>query len=208
MLSRIIERKNNKMLEFVCRIICKTKINPNYVTLSAIVFSLIAGYYIVLNQYGIALIFMIITGLADIIDGGIARIQKKVTLFGNYLDAMTDRYVEIIIYSGFAVAGYSLPAFFAISGSLIITYAKARLAIIIPIDNHVWPAIGERADRFILLLIGTISYILYPMIYGYNTINITLWAVAIIANLGALERMKYANRLIEKYKYKNQKNIL
>ncbi|MFH1471491.1 MAG: CDP-alcohol phosphatidyltransferase family protein [Nanoarchaeota archaeon] len=193
----MVHTRNNDILVKISKIISKTKIDPNIVTLSAIIFAAISAYYIIQIKYLYAIFFMALSGIVDIIDGNIARVQNKVTPFGNYLDAMVDKYVEIIIYSGFALAGYAVPAFFAITGSLIISYAKPRLAIVIPADNHDWPAIGERADRFTILIAGLVLSMIYPAIYGYDAISVTLWTVALITNVGAIQRIKYANNLIK-----------
>lgn len=199
MLSRIFQTRNSKYLAGLSETLGRTKINPNVVTLSAILFALLSAYYIVQGRYISAIAFMLIAGLVDIIDGNIARVQKRATPFGNYLDAMVDKYVEIIIYAGFALSGYAIPAFFAITGSLIISYAKPRLAIVIPADNHDWPAIGERADRFVILLLGMLISLALPTVSGYGTLTATLWTVALITNVGALQRMRYADKLIEKH---------
>lgn len=199
MLSKLLKTRNTNALVKMGEIISKSKVDPNIVTVSAVIFAAFSAYYVMQNNYILAIAFMFFAGIVDMVDGAVARAQKNVTYFGNYLDAMTDKYVEIILYAGFALSGYAVPAFFAITGSLIISYAKPRLAIVIPADNHDWPAIGERADRYVILLAGMILSTIKPVLYGYGTIAATLWAVAIVTNLGAIQRMLYARGLIKEH---------
>ena len=162
MLGTILRSKFVKPLYKIGVIIGKTGINPNMFSIIAIAFAIAAAYFLATQNYVFGLVFVIIASCWDCLDGSVARAQGKVSKFGNYLDALIDKYVEIIIYFGFVLAGFSVEAFLVITGSLVLSYAKPRTAIVVHIDNHDWPAIGERPDRMMLLIMIIIIGIFLP----------------------------------------------
>ena len=207
MLGSYLRKKFKRILVVVGNIFAKSKINPNLFTLFSIVLATMAAYFISQKLYFFALIWVMLAGLWDVFDGSLARAMNKVTLFGNYLDAMIDKYVEIIIFVGFALAGYAIEAFFVISFALVLSYAKPRIALVVKIDNHDWPAIGERIDRFVfLIVILTISCIVdvfglkSTFSIGTFVLDITsvlLYFMAFILLIGSIQRMLYAKKIIE-----------
>jgi len=203
-----LRNKISKYIEnYIGKPIAKTGIHPNHITALSVPLAIIGAYYIYLNQWSYALLFMILSIVIDNIDGAVARVQKTVSNWGSYFDVMMDKHVEMIIYFGFALAGYPILAFLAAVLTMLNSYAKPSVAIRIPIGNADWPAIGERADRLLILLIGVLVAIFYPILYGYNTIFLTLWAVIIICAIGDIQRMLFAKKLIKNYDKTGKKQM-
>lgn len=202
MLGGKLRKKLEKQLEGTSLVIAKTGINPNVFSSIALVWAALAAYFIANIDMVSGLIFVILASIWDALDGGLARVTHKVTKFGNYLDAMIDRYVEIIILLGFAFSGFLIESFLVVSGSLLVSYAKARTAIVVPIGNHEWPVIGERLDRLLLLVIAIIASIFLPdfTIFGYKilTMSFFLYLTAIVVYAGGIQRIAYAKKIIEK----------
>jgi len=201
MLGPLLRDRVKKYLFFIGKAIGKTGINPNLFSLMALLIAMCAAYFIYVQDYVLALCFIALSSFWDSIDGSVAKSQNRVTKFGNYLDAMLDKYVEVIIYFGFVVSGFAVESFLVIVGSLILSYAKPRTAIVVPIDNHDWPAIGERVDRLLLLVIGMAASIIYPaveiMSYQMSTISLVLYFIAAIVLIGGVQRILYAKKIIE-----------
>jgi phosphatidylglycerophosphate synthase len=189
------------VLEKVGFIIAKTGVDPNIFSSLAIIWAAITSYFIVNGNMITALIFGVIASIWDSLDGGVARAQNKSSKFGMYIDGMIDKIVEIIIYLGFVLAGFVTESFLVMSGSLFISYAKTRTALVVPIDNHDWPAIGERLDRLILLGVSIGVSIFFPtiMIFGtvFSTLSLSLYLIAAIVFIGAIQRVFYAKKIID-----------
>jgi len=204
MLGEKLRQKLKKPLEEIGSLIAKTGINPNIFSSFAILWAVIAAYFIANEKLTVALIFVILATIWDGLDGSLARAGGKVSKFGNYLDAIIDRYVEIIIYLGFALSGFYVEAFLVVSGSLLVSFAKARTAIVTPIDNSHWPAIGERPDRLILLFIAMVISIFLPMVtisgLTISTMSLFLYIIAITVYIGSIQRIFYAKKIIEEKK--------
>ena len=95
---------------------------------------------------------LVVSFAFDSLDGAVARLRGMSSKFGGYLDGVLDRYQEIAVYLVIAiVTGWWAAVFFALTGSLMVSYNKARTAIEIPIDNHAWPDLLERFERIVIL---------------------------------------------------------
>ncbi len=201
MLGAKLRSKFVKPLYKVGAVIGMTGINPNVFSIIALVFAGVAAYFLAVQDYLLGLIFVILASGWDCLDGSVARAQGKVSKFGNYLDALIDKYVEIIIYFGFALGGFSVEAYLVITGSLVLSYAKPRAAIVVPIDNRDWPAIGERSDRLLLLILILIFGILLPEFtidtYTFSTVSMMLYLLAAVVYSGSVQRILYAKRIIK-----------
>ena len=176
-------------------------ISPNTVSSFALILVLPACYFIVLRSYLLAALFVILSGAVDLIDGCVARAMNRATKFGAYLDAMLDRYVDCIIYLGFVLDGFVLEAFLATCGTLLTSYAKPRTAMVVDIYAQDWPTIGERTERFILIVAGLIVAAFFPTLLGVSTIGLMLWITAIITHIGAVQRVVYKYMLVKKIKH-------
>ena len=166
------------------------KIHPKWVTLLGIPFALLAAHAYMTQNWVAALLLVPLAGLWDAIDGTVARAQKKQSLWGNYFETMIDKVVEIIIFIGLAFIA-PIAAIAALGFGLLSSYAKPRAALVIIMDNHDWPAIGEHADKFAILWVGTLF-----AAQGMQIINYTLWIIALIVIIGTVQRMQYAKKLI------------
>ncbi|MCD6229631.1 MAG: CDP-alcohol phosphatidyltransferase family protein [Candidatus Diapherotrites archaeon] len=188
-----------KVLFPIGRIIAKTGVSPNQITLASVPLALASAWFIINGNLVPALFFMVLSIFFDNLDGAVAKSTNQTTLFGNYLDAMMDRYVELILISAFAFTGLWFESILALGGSLLPSYAKARVGLIIPSDNSDWPAIGDRADRLLILITGTAAAVIYPVVFGYSMLGITLLAIAFVSHVSTLQRMAYAAALISKH---------
>ena len=190
-------RKDIKpLLRKIAKIISVIPLTANQFTFLAIPLSGVAAYFLATENYLYGLIFVIFSILIDLLDGSFAEAKKQKSFFGNYLDALVDRMVEAIIYFGLAF-NYPLLAFLCFSTTMLNSYAKPRVALVIETDNHDWPAIGDRADRLLLLIIGLLIAN-FITIQNIDIVQITLGIITIITFFGFIQRILYAKKLIKK----------
>ncbi|MEK6821521.1 MAG: CDP-alcohol phosphatidyltransferase family protein, partial [archaeon] len=136
-----------------------------------------------------------LSGVWDAIDGTVARALNLQSLWGNYFETMIDKLVEIIVFVGLAFVA-PVAAIAALGLGLLSSYAKPRVALVIITDNRDWPAIGEHADKMVLLWLGVLVSVFVPFVNGWRVIEITLGLIALISLIGTIQRMQYAKRLI------------
>lgn len=138
---------------------------------------------------------------ADSLDGAVARIRNETSRFGGYLDAVIDRYQEAMVFLVLGLAGLSwAAAYLAFSGAMLTSYAKARVAIEIPVDNFAWPDLFERQERIfyicalLILTPGLASMFRLP---DAAILNAGLWGLALLCHFTALQRFFRARRLLK-----------
>ena len=162
----------------------------------AILSSIFFGLTNFLNQQGIefpsqifASILLLISGFSDIVDGSVARVMKKSTTKGAFLDSNFDKVSEALIFIGIAIGGLSNPilAMIALSTSILVSYLRARAESLgIELKGV---GIGERAERLLIL-----------SICGFIPISESIqWGVIIIiliSGFSFLQRFRYVLKRI------------
>lgn len=178
----------------------KIGFSANCITFLSFFLSIFGSILIINKKYFFAGVLVVLCGFMDLLDGTVARLNLNASKFGDYFDAIVDRYREIIFYFGFALSGYALEAFIALSGALLISFSKARTAMCVQIDDHDWPAIGDMCDRMIILTTGLLIVNFMPYIFVYSTISVTLIIIGLVTHVGSIWRFFYAKALIERNK--------
>lgn len=79
------------------------KISPNMVTVTGLLAHVPIAWLISGGSNLLAAGLLIIFGLFDTLDGELARLQKKASPVGMFIDSSTDRIKEIILYLGMTI---------------------------------------------------------------------------------------------------------
>ena len=126
----------------------------------AILSSILFGITNFLSQQGIefpsqifASIMLLISGFFDLVDGSVARVLKRSTAKGAFLDSNFDKISEALIFIAIAIGGLSNPviAMIALSLSILVSYLRAKAESLgIELKGI---GIGERAERLLILAI-------------------------------------------------------
>ena len=154
-------------------------IHPNHLTLSGLLFFVIAGYFSAVNQWLWALLLVIAGALFDGLDGVLARESGKKSTFGAILDSSCDRLTEIFLLLGILIFYCKYPqngfwgiilCFTGISGSLMVSYVKARCeGAGVPCKS----GLLQRPERIILLCFGLL---LGPVVMFWILLGLSVFA--------------------------------
>ena len=162
----------------------KIPINPNTWTILSIIPGVLGFFALVYQQMFLGFVLFLISGFFDAIDGGVARVTRKVTKLGGYLDGIIDRIIEGLLLFGLmlfglpnlVIFGYSTPAYLWISlqlfvGSVLVSYARAYASHKgIITDEKVlsrMPGLLERTERLLLIGAGMLLYYIQPVYTTY-----------------------------------------
>jgi archaetidylinositol phosphate synthase len=199
MLDGLFKAKIDPFWNRLGMIFVKLGLTPNMITLGGLVFVMLSCLYFVMFENSLYFgVFLALSFTTDSLDGAVARITGKTTRYGSYLDAVVDRYQEIIVYFAIAyVRGYWLGAFGAITGSLLVSYNKARTALETPVSNDRWPDLLERMERLILITAALLIDGLFP---GNNILRYAVILIAGLAHFTAIQRFLRARKLLRKEK--------
>ncbi len=156
-----VKQSAKRIAEAIARGLASTGISPTQLTLLGFVLNL--GVALVLATGNLALggVLSIVVGAFDMLDGALARVAKRATRFGAFLDSTLDRYSEAAILLALLYdasrRGDSLVAvlaFLVVVGSLAVSYTRAR-AEGLGLDCEV--GIAPRPERVLILGIGLIA---------------------------------------------------
>jgi archaetidylinositol phosphate synthase len=191
----------------VARVIAKSRVPPNALTLFGPVVATFAAWMYIQQQLALALLLLLFSGFVDALDGAVARETGKTSSFGGVLDSICDRYSDAIVLFGIILGGWvsTLWGIIAIVGSLLVSYTRARAEAAGVTQLGV--GIAERPERLIILMVVTLLQYLTligvlftpPIFFGLaNWIAYGVVLVAILAHLTVIQRTISAYRALSK----------
>jgi CDP-diacylglycerol--glycerol-3-phosphate 3-phosphatidyltransferase len=133
-------------------------------------------------------ILILVMGPVDALDGTMARLRGMAGSFGAFVDSVTDRYSELIIFGGL-IYYYAqqndmlstIAVYAAAAGSVLVSYIRSR-GQSLGWDTKV--GILTRAERYLVLapalILGVVNSTI-PLI--------GIWIIAILANITAVQRI-------------------
>jgi CDP-diacylglycerol---glycerol-3-phosphate 3-phosphatidyltransferase len=159
--------------------------NPNFFTLMGLFATLVASLLILNGFWFLAGLAIILSGLFDLFDGVVARKLGKVTAFGGFLDSVLDRYSDLLLLLAILIhylkkedPGLVILTSIVSMGTILIPYVRAKAeALQVPCTI----GLMERAERIVLLSIGTLFQWMEPV----------LWILAILTHFTVLQRIYY-----------------
>lgn len=189
----------NRCLEPLAKGLIRCGVSPNVLTLGGLTGSVIVCLWFVRTKAVIPFcVAILVVGCVDALDGAVARACGRVTKFGAYLDAVCDRYVEVIVAGSVAyVTGHWLLIGVVLVGSLLVSYAKARAAMEVAVSNQEWPDLMERTERDVIFIVGLAAGTLIawrPL--GHDLFWWTLVVLAVMIHLTVVQRILRARRFI------------
>jgi CDP-diacylglycerol--glycerol-3-phosphate 3-phosphatidyltransferase len=172
----------------IVRWLALSKIHPNVLTFLGLLINIWAAWLFAKGWFFWAGI--VVTGAAvfDMVDGRVARATDQVTRFGGFFDSVLDRYSDLALFMGLLVYYSSINRNFYIvltaivmTGSVMISYARARAENAIPKCK-----VGflERPERVVLIIIGAL----------FEHMAQVLWVIAVLSNWTVIQRMVYTYR--------------
>ncbi len=176
----------------VVRLLAGTSLTPNTVTWLGFLITVGAAALIVTGHIFAAGFVVLVAGLCDMLDGALARLTGRVARFGAILDSTLDRLSEAVVLLGLlwvylrgGQVGAGLLVGFALLGSLLVSYLRARMEGV-GIEGRV--GLFTRPERVVVLVLGL-------LLSGLDYALITALAViTFFSYFTAVQRLVYAWR--------------
>jgi archaetidylinositol phosphate synthase len=204
MLTRL-KQKIQLMLADEARIVHKTGLTPNGITIVGMILAFLAAAVYATWQYNrlfllFATVLLLASGFCDALDGVVARIYEQTTIFGGFLDSLLDRYADAAVYLGILVGGLWEPRYcgmywgvLAIIGSLLVSYSRARAeAAGVKMESI---GLAERAERMLILVVASLIAWFYQPI---PVMTVALIILAVLTNFTVLQRGVYVYSELKK----------
>jgi CDP-diacylglycerol--glycerol-3-phosphate 3-phosphatidyltransferase len=183
MLTRKIGEGARWLLEKIVDAVAATGINPNLLTFFGLLVNLWAALLFATGKFHAAAAVIFFAAFLDMLDGQVARREKRVTAFGAFFDSTLDRYSDMALYMGllvyYAVAGrssYVILAAVATAGSVMVSYSRARAESLIPACKV---GFMERPERLVLLMLGGFFGHMAP----------ALWVISVVSTITVIHRI-------------------
>ncbi|MEN6410305.1 MAG: CDP-alcohol phosphatidyltransferase family protein [Anaerolineaceae bacterium] len=163
-------------------------IHPNTMTILGLIGNLVASVLVAFGYIQLGGIIYLANGLFDVLDGTMARLRGSTSVFGAYLDSVSDRYADLAILLGLLVYYMgqdnwlaAILIFCAAGGSVMVSYTKARAE-----GLGLTAKVGmlTRFERYLIIALGL----------AFNVPMAMLWVISILANFTALQRFWHVYR--------------
>lgn len=171
------------ILDLVGGFLNKLGLMPNTVTILGLVGNALGAILLSQGKMLAGGLIILAMGPVDALDGAMARLRGGPSEFGAFVDSVTDRYSELLIYGGLLYYFLQrndwlscMAVFGAAAGSVLVSYIRAR-GQSLSMDTKV--GILTRFERYLVLVPSLIFYI--P--------HIGMWVIAVFANITALQRI-------------------
>jgi CDP-diacylglycerol--glycerol-3-phosphate 3-phosphatidyltransferase len=156
---------------------------PNTMTIIGLLGNVVGAFFLAQGYMTLGGILILLMGPVDALDGTMARLRGEASEFGAFVDSVTDRYSELVIFAGllyyFSQQTNKLAillVFLAAAGSVLVSYVRAR-AQSLGLETKV--GILTRMERYLVLAPSLL-------------LNIPFWGlliIAVLANITAIQRI-------------------
>ena len=173
----------DRILDPIGVFLSRIGVTANALTATGIVIAGIGSVFIGQGRLFLGFIFLILTGLPDALDGAVAKASGTSSVRGAFLDSVSDRVTDILLFCGIAwylasnESGRIMMLPVAVMGAaMLISYQRAKAE---SLGFDAKGGIMERAERFIVLAFGLlIRDILIPV----------LWVMLVLTLVTAFQR--------------------
>ena len=162
---------------------------PNTMTIIGWVGNTIGAYFLWQGQMLVGGLIILAMGPVDALDGTMARLRGEPSDFGAFVDSVTDRYSELVIFLGLLLYYNqqgdwinTLGVYLAAAGSVLVSYIRARAQ---SLGYEAKVGILTRAERYAVLAPTLI----------FNIPWLGVWIIAVLANITAVQRIIHVRRI-------------
>lgn len=195
MLDTYARKYFDSIINLTAKFLANQGLSSNQVTLLATIIGVFTGLLVYLDLFIVAIIVLWISGFLDAVDGAVARLNNKESLWGTVLDITFDRVVEIsfIIGLAFRFPGVRLNLLFMMTSiilSLTIFLAVGAVSEKSGLKSFRYQSgLMERTEGFIFF---TVFLVVPDSIYGLTLLY------AILVLFTAFQRFMEARKLLKR----------
>ncbi len=175
------------IIDPIVDVLARYRLGPDFLTVLGLVTHILFAYLIAIGEFRWAALAIVLLSPLDALDGALARrLGRKQGGFGAFLDSSLDRLAEIVLFGGFIYYYYTqvdplmlAVAYLAVSGSLMVSYARARAEAL---GYQAKIGVLSRVERYavlvLFLLLELPQYALAILaVFTYFTFCQRMWAV-------------------------------
>lgn len=176
------------LLDPIAGFLNRIGLTPNAMTMIGLVGHAVAAVFLYRGQMLVGGLIILVMAPIDALDGTMARLRGEPSSFGAFVDSVTDRYSELLLFLGLLL--YYLQEsdwvasgliYLAAAGSVLVSYVRARAE-----------ALGYEAKVGILTRLERYVVLVPSLVFNFPKIGIAI--IALMANITAFQRIIYIRR--------------
>jgi CDP-diacylglycerol--glycerol-3-phosphate 3-phosphatidyltransferase len=175
------------IIDPIVDVLARYRLGPDFLTVLGFLTHVLFAYLIAIGEFRWAGAAIALLSPLDALDGALARkLGRKQGGFGAFLDSSLDRLAEIVLFGGFIYFYYTrvdplmlAVAYLAVTGSLMVSYARSRAEAL---GYQAKMGVLSRVERYAVLVVFLILQL--PQIalgilaaFTYFTFFQRMWAV-------------------------------
>jgi len=166
-------------------------VSPDTVTLSGALLHVGVAWLLASGSIRLGGAVLAFAAALDALDGSLARETGRTSTFGAFLDSTLDRVSEILLFGGVALGAQVsgddtlvTAAFVAMSGSLMVSYSRARGATV-GVDTRI--GLFDRLGRMLVMITALVVGLPLP---GVMLVALGAWATALLRVLDVRRQLR------------------
>lgn len=179
----------------------RSPLSPNAITVLALLLNLGGAACLYLGAqrpilFLVAIAFIAIGGLADALDGIVAREQQRQTRYGDFLDHVLDRISDTAVAAGWLLGNQVREELIVVAVIIIMLNGYIGTQIEATWRERNYDSVGRGEFVLALIVFPIVSYILYTN--GWADRHIQEWMAGLLVVfglLGIVQRFALAKRL-------------
>ncbi len=187
-------------LELAGKFLHKLGIKPNIITFVGVVGTMVGSIFVALGKLPIGGIIILVMSAVDVLDGAVARAGGEPEDFGAFVDSVSDRYGELIVFGSllwyFVEQGEVIAAsvtFLAAAGSVLVSYTRARAQ---SLGFEAKVGLMTRTER--ILVLGP------SLLFNIPLIGVSI--IALLGNITAFQRIIHVRKQAYRLREEKEKN--
>lgn len=173
----------SKVIMPIARALARVGVTANWLTFCGLVLIVVGAGLVAADHRLAGALVIAASGIADLLDGSVAKVRGTTSAFGAFYDSTVDRIADVAIFGAVAWLVRDDPLLFtlalvALGAAQVTSYMRAKA------ESLGWNAtvgIVERAERLIIILLG----IAFPPL-----LPIALWLLVVGGLVTVGQRMR------------------
>ncbi len=161
---------------------------PNTMTLLGLVGHTIGALFLFQGKMTVGGLIILAMAPIDALDGAMARLRGESSNFGAFVDSVTDRYSELVLF-------LALIIFYAQQGewlNCIVVYTAAAGSILVSYVRSKAESLGYEAKVGILTRLERYVVLVPSLVLNFPMVG--LWTIAIVGNFTAIQRIVHVRK--------------
>jgi len=194
--KQAIKDKSRRILDPVVSGLVSLGVPPILISILGLVLSFYGAILVTKGELFWSGVWLIISGVCDVLDGSVARRAGKSSKFGAFIDSTFDRISELVYFGAILVYYVNrseshgslmfVIIWVALGGSLLVSYTRARVE---GLGQSCTIGYFERPERLTLLIVG--------LLLGQRVLSLALTVMAVGTVITVLQRIHHAHEVLE-----------